>query len=226
MKPATVGVLLSGCGVQDGSEIHEAVLALLALDREGVQAICLAPNRNQPDVIDHIKGTAVSESRNMMVESARISRGKIRDVGDVNADDLDAVLLPGGFGAAKNLSTFASRGAECEVDPDVRRLLEAMHAAGKPIAALCIAPVVLAAVLGKHSPELTIGTDAEVAAAMEGMGAKHRRVGPTEVVVDRENRLVTTPCYMSATRISEVADGARIAVRELMKLLETSRTHV
>lgn len=225
MKDTKIGVLLSGCGVEDGSEIQEAVLALLALDRAGVEAVCLAPDRDQAGVVDHVTGEAVPETRNMLVESARICRGKIRKLSGVSADDLDAVLLPGGFGAAKNLSTFAERGADCEVDPDVRRLLVDLHTAGKPIAALCIAPAVLAAVFGAdHAPEITIGTDAGVAGTLERMGARHRHAAPTEVVVDRVNRLVTTPCYMSATRIGEISDGARGAVRELLKLVEAART--
>lgn len=226
MKDTKIGVVLSGCGVQDGSEIHEAVLTLLALDREGLEAVCLAPDRDQADVIDHVTGKPASGKRNVLTESARISRGQIRNLAEVGAADLDAAILPGGFGAAKNLSTFASQGADCEVDPDVRRLLLDLHAAGKPIVALCIAPVILAAVFGSDlHPELTIGTDAAVSEAMETMGARHRRAEPTEVVVDRANRLITTPCYMSATRIGQIADGARNAVQELVKLLETTRAH-
>jgi len=225
MKDTKIGVLLSGCGVEDGSEIQEAVLALLALDRAGVEAVCLAPDRDQAGVVDHVTGEAVPETRNMLVESARICRGKIRKLSGVRAADLDAVILPGGFGAAKNLSTFAARGTDCEVDPDVRRLLVDLHTAGKPIAALCIAPVILAALFGSDlHPELTIGTDAGVSEAMEKMGARHRRADPTEAVVDRANLLVTTPCYMSATRIGQIADGAEGAVRELLKLVEASRT--
>jgi len=222
-----VGVILSGCGVNDGSEIHEAVLALLALDRADAQAICMAPDRPQADVVDHRAGQAVEETRNVLAESARIARGEIRDIAEVTAADLDGVVLPGGFGAAKNLSTFAKDGPECEVDPEVERLLREMHGAGKPIAALCIAPAVLAAVFGRDlKPELTIGRDPGTASKLEAMGARHRAVDPTEVVVDPKNRLITTPCYMSATRIRDIATGAEAAVTELLSLIPApARTH-
>ena len=214
-----VGVLLSGCGVQDGAEIHEAVCTMLALDRAGAEIVCLAPDRDQAAVVDHLKGQPVREKRNVLVESARIARGKIRDVASVKPAELDAVVLPGGFGAAKNLSTFADQGDQAQVDPGVAALLRGLHAAKKPIAALCIAPAVLAAVLGREfHPELTIGDDAGTARKLEGMGAKHVAAETTGVVIDRKNKLVTTPCYMLATRISQVAEGAEKAVKALLEM--------
>jgi enhancing lycopene biosynthesis protein 2 len=214
-----VGVLLSGCGVQDGAEIHEAVCAMLALDRAGAEIVCLAPDRDQAAVVDHLRGQPVREKRNILVESARIARGKIRDVAKVRPDELDAVILPGGFGAARNLSTFADDGEKAQVDPGVAELLRGLHAARKPIAALCIAPAVLAAVFGREfHPELTIGDDAGTAKKIEGLGATHVRAETTGVVVDRRNRLVTTPCYMLATRISQVAEGAEKAVKALLEM--------
>ena len=219
MSKKRIGVVLSGCGVQDGAEIHEAVLTLLALDRAGAETICMAPDREQMDVVDHRTGKPTGERRNVLAEAARIARGNIRDLADVGAGDLDGVVLPGGYGAAKNLSTFARDGASCQVEEGVARLLRDMHQAGKPIAALCIAPAVLAALFGQSlHPEVTIGTDAGTAQALESMGARHRRAATTEVVVDRQHKLVTTPCYMTATRISEVAIGAERAVTELLKL--------
>jgi enhancing lycopene biosynthesis protein 2 len=214
-----VGVLLSGCGVMDGAEIHEAVCAMLALDRAGAEIVCLAPDREQAAVVDHLKGQPVREKRNVLVESARIARGEIRDVAKVGPADLDALILPGGFGAAKNLSTFAEAGEKAGVDPGVAALLRAMHAGKKPIGALCIAPAVLAAVLGREfHPELTIGDDAATAKKLEVMGAKHVNAETTGVVVDRKNKIVTTPCYMLATRISQVAEGAEKAVRALLEM--------
>lgn len=214
-----VGVLLSGCGVMDGAEIHEAVCAMLALDRAGAEIVCLAPDRDQAAVVDHLQGRPVREKRNVLVEAARIARGKIRDVAKVTAADLDAVVLPGGFGAAKNLSSFAEEGEKAKADPGVAALIRGLHAAKKPIAALCIAPAVLAAVLGREfHPELTIGGDADTAKKIEGMGAKHVVADAAGVVVDRKNRIVTTPCYMLATRISQVADGAEKAVRALLEM--------
>lgn len=211
-----IGVLLSGCGVRDGSEIHEAVCALLAIDRAGAEAVCLAPDKPQAAVVDHLRGRSVSEARNVLVESARIARGKIRDAAQVKATDLDALLLPGGFGAAMNLSDFAEAGGKAKADPVVARLLKEMHAAGKPIAALCIAPAVLAAALGLG--ELTIGDDEGTAKNLEALGARHVEAGVVDVVVDRKHRLVTTPCYMLAGRISEVAEGAEKAVRALLEM--------
>jgi enhancing lycopene biosynthesis protein 2 len=214
-----VGVLLSGCGVQDGSEIHEAVCTMLALDRAGAEIVCLAPDREQAAVVDHLGGTPAAERRNVLAESARIARGRIRDVAAVRPADLDALILPGGFGAAKNLSTFADDGPRAKVDPGVAALLRGMHAAGKPIGALCIAPAVVAAVLGREAnPELTIGTDAGTGQALEAMGARHTPAPVTDVVVDRRNRIVTTACYMLATRISQVMDGAEKVVRAVLEL--------
>ncbi len=214
-----VGVILSGCGVQDGSEIHEAVLTLLAIDRAGAEAIVMAPDIAQADVVDHRSGKAAGEKRNVLAESARIARGEIRDVRNVHAADLDVVVLPGGYGAAKNLSTFAKDGADCTVDEGVASLLREMHAAGKPIGALCVAPAILARIFGKQlAPELTIGRDAGTAAAIEAMGARHFEAGRTDVVIDEANRIVTTPCYMLPTRIRDVATGAEKAVQALLAL--------
>lgn len=214
-----VGLLLSGCGVRDGSEIHEAVCAMLALDRAGAEIVCAAPDRDQSGVTNHLTGKADPGKRNVLVESARIARGQIQDVARLTASEIDAVLLPGGFGAAKNLSDFAEAGAKAKAEPSVARLLREMHAAKKPIGALCIAPAVLAAVLGPSvHPELTIGTDEETARALEGLGARHVATPVTDIVVDRKNKIVTTACYMLATRISEVAAAAEKVVRALLEM--------
>jgi enhancing lycopene biosynthesis protein 2 len=216
----TIGVILSGCGVRDGSEIHEAVCTLLAIDRAGARAVCLAPDRDQAGVTNHLTGQSQAERRHILVESARIARGEIGDVAKASSAGLDAVVLPGGFGASRNLSDFALAGAKAQADPGVARLLREMHAAKKPIGALCIAPAVLAAVFGRDAhPELTIGTDEGTAEALQAMGAKHVAAPVTGIVVDRKNRIVTTPCYMLATRISEVADGAEKVVRALLELM-------
>ncbi|HIJ81230.1 MAG TPA: isoprenoid biosynthesis glyoxalase ElbB [Desulfuromonadales bacterium] len=214
-----IGVVLSGCGVRDGSEIHEAVFALLAIDRLGCEAVCMAPDAEFP-VTDHLKMEESGTTRNALVESARIARGNIRDIKDVKAADLDAIVLPGGFGAAKNLCDFAMKGAAASVHPEVARLLKEMAAAAKPIGAICIAPVVIAAVLGRSlSPTVTIGTDAGTAAEIEKTGAHHQDCPVTDFVVDTKNKLVTTPAYMLATRISDVADGIEKCVREVVKLM-------
>ena len=214
-----IGVVLSGCGVFDGSEIHEATLALLAIDRAGCQAVCMAPNVEFP-VTNHLTKEASGESRNILTESARIARGKILDIAAVKATDLDAIVFPGGFGAAKNLCDFAMKGAAASINPEVARLLQEMAASSKPIGAICIAPVVIAAVLGKQlAATVTIGTDSGTAAEIEKTGAKHQECPVHEIVVDRKNKIVTTPAYMLATRISEVADGIDKCVKEVVSLI-------
>jgi enhancing lycopene biosynthesis protein 2 len=211
-----IAVVLSGCGVNDGSEIHEAVLTLLAIDRQGAAAQCFAPNVTQRDVIDHVTGKATTGRRNVLVESARIARGHIRDLATFEAQDFDGLVFPGGFGAAKNLCSFAVDGADCNVEPSVAEAIRAMHRAGKPIGALCIAPVILAKVLGKV--EVTIGNDAGTTSAIKDMGATHRVCGHGEVAVDRANRVVTTPCYMLDASIRQIAEGADHVVAALLEL--------
>jgi enhancing lycopene biosynthesis protein 2 len=217
--PKKIGVVLAGCGVLDGSEIHEAVLTLLALDRHGVEAVICAPDVEQMDVVDHLTGQVEKGSRrNVLAESARIARGKISDVAKVSAEQLDGLILPGGFGAAKNLSDFAVKGKGCTVNPQVARLVREVHAQGKPVAAVCIAPAVLARVLGSEAPTLTIGNDPGTAAALEAMGAEHVDCPVRETVIDRQHKLITSPAYMLARRISEAADGIEKTVAALVEM--------
>jgi enhancing lycopene biosynthesis protein 2 len=214
-----VGVILSGCGVYDGAEIHESVVTLLALDRQGAEAVICAPSIPQMHVINHLTGEAVEgESRNVLTESARIARGAIKDVAEVSASELDALIIPGGFGAAKNLCDFAVKGPGCDVNPDVASLVREVHGQGKPVAAVCIAPALLAKILGEEKPELTIGNDAGTAGAIESLGAKHVECPVTEMVVDRERKLVTSPAYMLAQRISEAAEGIEKTVKALLEM--------
>lgn len=216
-----VAVVLSGCGFLDGSEIHEAVLTLLALDRAGADVTCLAPDVDQIHVIDHRRKTPAEETRNVLAEAARISRGKIGDVAKARASEFDAVVLPGGYGAAKNLSNFASAGAKARVEPNVARFLREVQAAGKPIGAWCIAPAVLAAALRDDAKPLTltIGDDAGTAQALTAMGAKHVTCPVDEARVDETHRIVTTPAYMYDARIAQVATGIDRAVAALLKLV-------
>jgi enhancing lycopene biosynthesis protein 2 len=216
-----IGVLLSGCGVQDGSEIHEAVLTLLALDRLGVEAVCLAPNVEQRRVIDHLTGKPrEGERRNVLHEAARIARGKIRDAATVHARELHGLILPGGFGAATNLCDFATAGADAQVHPEVVRIVREVQAQKKPLGFICIAPAVAAAIFRGTavSPRLTIGDDADTAAAIEKMGATHVRRSVSEIEVDEANRIVSTPAYMLAGRISEAAAGIDRLVEKVVAL--------
>lgn len=214
-----IGVILSGCGVRDGSEIHEAVLTLLAIDRNGAKAICLAPDMELNEV-NHLLMEETGAKRNVLVEAARIARGEISDIKEVTVSELDALVLPGGFGAAKNLCNFASQGAQGSVQPDVLKLVREMAAAKKPICAICIAPTVLALALGKDlSPQLTIGTDQGTAQAIAATGSRHVECAVHDCVIDRDHRIVTTPAYMLAGRISEAAEGIDKAIKATLSLI-------
>jgi enhancing lycopene biosynthesis protein 2 len=215
-----IGILLSGCGFLDGSEIHEAVLTLLAIDRAGAEAVCLAPDITQYHVINHYSGEVIpNESRNILVESARIARGAITDLKEINTLALDALILPGGYGAAKNLSTYALKGASCSVNTDVGAAVQSFHKTGKPLGFICIAPVIAAKILGKEHIELTIGNDPETAADIEAMGARHIDCPVWNTIVSREGKVVSTPAYMMAATIGEVARGIEKLVEELLSLL-------
>ena len=188
-----VGVVFSGCGVFDGTEIHEAVLTMLYLDRAGAEMIGAAPDVDQIHVINHMTHEEMDEQRNVMIESARITRGNIVDLKTLQADEIDALIIPGGFGAAKNLGDFALKGPDSMVHPQVRRILREMHASAKPIGALCIAPTLLAKALSGALPSVTIGQDAGTAAAIESMGARHHVCKVDEIHMDAQNKIVTTP---------------------------------
>jgi len=222
-KSANVAVVLSGCGVFDGAEIHESVFTLYALDKRGAHYQCFAPDIDQAHVINHLSGkVAEGETRNVLVESARIARGQIKPLSQFDAKDFDALAFPGGFGAAKNLSTFAFDGADCTVDPDVERALKDMVAANKPIVALCITPALVAKVL--NGADVTIGQDQGTASAIEAMGAHHTPTGHVGVVVDPNYKLVTAPCYMLDSTISQIADGADAAIEALFAIMQDGAT--
>ena len=216
MANKKVAVILSGCGVYDGAEIHESVLALLALDRQGAEYQCFAPDIAQHHVINHLTGDEMPESRNVLVEAARIARGNIKPLSEFDMAAFDALLLPGGFGAAKNLSSLAFDGPGCTVNADVANTVSAMADAGKPIGALCIAPAVLAKIL--TGAKVTIGSDAGTIGAIEAMGGMHQETTHAEVVVDEQRKLVTSPCYMLDASISQIADGADNTVKALLEL--------
>ncbi|CNH68520.1 isoprenoid biosynthesis glyoxalase ElbB [Yersinia pekkanenii] len=215
----TVGVVLSGCGVFDGAEIHESVLTILALDRAGAEVVFFAPNKPQLHVINHITNEEMAEQRNVLVESARIARGAIKPLSSADSAQLDALIVPGGFGAAKNLSDFALKGAECTIDPDLVTLVQSMHQSGKPIGFMCISPVMLPKLLGK-SIRLTMGNDLGIIDAIEVMGGEHVVCPVDDVVVDVENKVVTTPAYMLAASISEAAKGIDKLVTKVLDLAE------
>jgi enhancing lycopene biosynthesis protein 2 len=214
-----IGVLLSGCGVYDGTEIHEAVLTLLALDNAGARAFCLAPDIPQYHVVNHRTGEVVSgETRNVLIESARIARGEITDLRQIASLALDGLIVPGGFGAAKNLCSYAFKGAECDVQTDVALAVRTFYKAGKPLGFICISPVIAAKVLGMEGIEVTIGNDRETSSHIEAMGAKHVDCPVWNIHVSSSGKLVSTPAYMLGPTIAEVAKGIEKLVREVLSL--------
>ncbi len=216
MPAKKIAVVLSGCGHQDGAEIHEATLTLWAIHKHGAEFHCFAPDTMQHHVLNHITGQEMDEQRNVLIESARIARGKVTDISQFDAGDFDGLIFPGGVGAAKNLCTYAIDGPDCTVNPDVERAIREMHEAGKPIGALCIAPVIVAKVLGRI--EVTIGSDDNTAANIEQMGATHVPTGHGEITVDRKNRVVTTPCYMLDARVDQIGEGAENLVKAVLEM--------
>ena len=212
-----IAVILSGCGVYDGAEIHESVITLLRLDQRGAQVQCFAPDIAQLHVINHLTGEEMPEARNVLVESARIARGNIKDIREASVEDFDALIIPGGFGSAKNLSNFAVEGAGCSVQPDVLALTEAFAEAGKPVGLICISPALAAKIYGP-GVTCTIGNDADTAAAMGKMGATHAECAVTDIVEDKARKLVSTPAYMLAQSISEAASGINKLVDRVLEL--------
>ncbi len=224
-----IGVLLSGCGVFDGSEIHEATLTLLAIDELGAEAVCVAPDMDQHHVLNHITGEEIKEKRNVLVESARIARGKISPLSKINYKEIDALVIPGGFGAAKNLTKWAFQGADGSILPDVKRIISEMVMNHKPVCGLCMGPTVIAKALegSPVKPEMTAGTTAEpspydikaISAGIEKTGAKAVMKTVREIQVDRKNKIVTAPCYNMVATIKEVNNNIKMAVNAMANLI-------
>ncbi|KJK08801.1 MULTISPECIES: isoprenoid biosynthesis glyoxalase ElbB [Pseudomonas] len=221
MTQKKVAVILSGCGVYDGAEIHESVITLLRLDQRGAKVQCFAPNIAQRHVVNHLTGEEMPESRNVLVESARIARGDIKDLHEADANDFDALIVPGGFGAAKNLSNFAVEGTGCTVNPDVLALTEAFAEAGKPVGLICISPALAAKIYGP-GVVCTIGNDADTSAAIVKMGGTHEECDVHDIVEDTQRKLVSTPAYMLAKSISEAASGINKLVDRVLELTHES----
>ena len=211
-------VVLSGSGVYDGAEIHEATLTMLAIARQGAEYQCFAPNINQHHVINHLNGEEMNEIRNVLVESARIARGNIKDLVEFDGNDFDAIILPGGFGVAKNLSTVAFEGASATVIPEVEKVIKQMFKLKKPIGALCISPTIIAKVLGDVN--VTIGQDKATVEVIEAFGATHVETNHGDVVFDEENLVFTTPCYMLDATILDIDDGATNVVYAMLEMME------
>ena len=212
-----VAVILSGCGVYDGAEIHESVLTLLSIEQNGAVYKCFAPDVNQYHVINHLTGEETSEQRNVLVEAARIARGDIEPLTALRVADFDALIVPGGFGAAKNLSDFAFEGAELRVQVDMMVAVKAFAEAGKPIGLICIAPAMAGRIFGE-GVVATIGNDAATAEAMEQTGVTHQACAVDDIVVDETHKLITTPAYMLAKNISEAASGIDKLVKQVISM--------
>lgn len=217
-KMPRFAVILSGCGRADGSEIHEAVTALLAIDEAGCTYQCFAPDIEQAAVINNLTSQKSEERRNVLVESARIARGEIKPLSEINVADFDCFLFPGGLGAITNWCDFAVSGVNCSVESSISRVLEDAYKQKKVIGAMCIAPVTIAKVLGKYGITVTIGNDKTVAAAIASTGASHQNTKVEDACVDKQNRVVTTPAYMLAKSIKEVAKGAKSMVNAMVDL--------
>lgn len=213
-----LAIILSGCGVFDGSEIHEAVLTMLAVDQQKAAYTIFAPDIQQLHVIDHITGLEMLEQRNVLIESSRIARGNIKPLSELDINSFDGILIPGGFGAAKNLSNFATEGDAMEVLPELKELLFSAYKKGLPIGAICIAPVILAKIF--ENALVTIGQDKDTKLAIENMGATHKNTIISDIVIDDTNKLVTGPCYMLEASISQIADNATQVVRAVLDLIK------
>ncbi|EGQ7647323.1 MULTISPECIES: isoprenoid biosynthesis glyoxalase ElbB [Vibrio] len=212
-----VAVILSGSGVYDGSEIHEAVLALYAIEKAGATWHCFAPNIDQLHVINHLTGDEMDETRNVLIESARIARGNIDDVAKLNVDEYDALLLPGGFGAAKNLTDFAVSGAECSINTHVAQACRAFANSKKPAGYLCISPVIIPMIY-EQGVKGTVGNDEAVSIAFNQMGGEHTTCPVEDIVFDEKHLVLSTPAYMLAENISQAASGIEKLVSKLIKI--------
>ncbi len=213
-----VALILAGCGVYDGSEIYESVLTMLSLENHEASYQCFAPDLEQMHVVNHLSGeVAEGERRNVLVESARLARGRIKNLSEASAADFDAVIVPGGFGVAKNLSDFAVKGAEMCVQPEVLNFIQAVHKANKPVGLICIAPTMAAKIFGA-GVKCTIGSDVDTSAAITAMGGNHQACAVDEVCIDEDLKLVTTPAYMLAGSIAEAARGINRCVREVLNM--------
>jgi len=213
-----IAVVLSGNGVYDGAEIHESTLTMLAIARHGAQYQCFAPNINQAHVVNHLTGEEMSEVRSVLVEAARIARGNIKPLAEYIAADFDAIIFPGGFGAAKNLCTFAFDGVDCVVIPEAEKAIRDTIAANKPVGALCISPVLITKVLG--DVKVTIGDDEGTVDAIINMGGTHKNTTHGEIVFDKKYKIVTSPCYMLDATIDQIADGAENVVEKVLELVK------
>lgn len=225
-----IGVLLSGCGVYDGAEIQEAVLTMLAIEQKGAEVVCISVDQTQYHVINHLTGEVMNEQRNMIVEAARIARGEIHEISTISPVDIDALVIPGGFGSAKNFTKWAFSGPEGEIDPKIKLLIVNLVNVGKPIAALCVSPIVVAKALEGSTieTEMTIGSNTEASpydinefsAGLQTIGVKVGMKNITEINIDTKNKIITAPCYMMKASLLEVNKNINLAIEALINLID------
>lgn len=213
-----IAVILAGCGNRDGSETHETLSVLLAIDKRGMEYQCFAPEGDF-SVFNHIKGETTGEKRNLMTEASRLCRGNIKPLSEYCVNDYDALVLPGGMGAAQNWSDYAFCGEKMNVNSEIENAVKQTNSANKPIAALCIAPMILAKVLGDKNPTLTLGGDCQAAKDAIALGCNHKICNATEVAIDVKNKLLTAPAYMVATRISQIFEGSDNLIQALYNMI-------
>lgn len=216
-KTKKIAIILAGSGVYDGSEIHETVMTMYAVMQQGAEYQLFAPDKKQHHVINHLTGDEMNEERNILVESARIARGDIKKLSELNMKDYDALMMPGGFGVAKNLSDFAFKGADGSADPTLEKIVKQTVELKKPIGAICISPAVIAQIL--DNAEVTIGQDPDTAKAIEAMGGRHKKTNHGEVVLDHKYKLATTPCYMLESNILQIAEGAKNITKAVFDMM-------
>ncbi len=212
-----IGLLLSGCGRSDGSEIHETVLTILFLNKAGVKIVFIAPDI-QFNVVNPLTNENTNETRSLLVEACRISRGEINNITNIQESDLDAIILPGGSGPIKNLSNFAEKGSDAQVNQEVEKLIIDMNKHDKPIGAICIAPVIVAKILAHKNISVTIGNDKVTASKIEAMGCKHVECAVKDIIIDQADKVVTTPAYMLGPEIKDIAVGIEKLVNKIIEL--------
>jgi enhancing lycopene biosynthesis protein 2 len=216
-KTKKIAIILAGSGVYDGSEIHETVMTMYAVMQQGAEYQLFAPDKKQHHVINHLTGDEMNEERNILVESARIARGDIKKLSELDMKDYNALMIPGGFGVAKNLSDFAFKGADGSADPTLEKIVKQTVELKKPIGAICISPAVIAQIL--DNAEVTIGQDPDTAKAIEAMGGRHKNTNHGEVVLDQKYKLATTPCYMLESNILQIAEGAKNITKAVFDMM-------
>ena len=200
-------IILSGCGQVDGSETHETILTILALEQHNLDWEGLAPSGLQTEVYDHYTNTKENISPSSMItEAARLVRGNITIINAVNASDYAAVIIPGGAGVIKNLSNYSTAGINFTIHPELLAFMATIVRLQIPAGFICIAPILIPKLYG-NKPKLTIGSNVELAAKIVQIGGEHCDCLANDIVIDHAQKIVSTPANMVAKNIVEVYHG-------------------